>query len=150
MELVTKKKLELYSGDSHPALAQEIAEHLGLTLGEANLRQFANGELHCRYGESIRGADVFIIQTHAGPHVNDALMQQLIMIDAAKRASAKRITAVCPYYATPARTARPRAGSPSPPSWWPTCSRPLVPIGWCRSTCTPARSRASSMCQSIT
>ena len=98
MELVTKKKLELYSGDSHPELAQEIAEHLGVELGHANLRQFANGELHCRYGESIRGADVFIIQTHAGPHVNDSIMQQLIMLDAAKRASAKRITAVCPYY----------------------------------------------------
>lgn len=98
MELVTKKKLELYSGDSHPELAQEIADHLGIELGHANLRQFANGELHCRYGESIRGADVFIIQTHAGPRVNDALMQQLIMIDAAKRASAKRITAVAPYY----------------------------------------------------
>lgn len=98
MELVTKKKLELYAGNSHPELAQEIAEHLGVTLGDSNLRQFANGELHCRYGESIRGADVFIIQTHAGPEVNDALMQQLIMIDAAKRASAKRITAVCPYY----------------------------------------------------
>ena len=54
--------------------------------------------MHCRYGESIRGADVFIIQTHGGVPVNDALMQQLIMIDAAKRASAKRITAVCPYY----------------------------------------------------
>lgn len=98
MEQVTKKKLEIYSGDSHPALAQEIADHLGVSLGNANLRQFANGELHCRYDESIRGADVFIVQTHAGPNVNDALMQQLIMIDAAKRASAKRITAVAPYY----------------------------------------------------
>jgi ribose-phosphate pyrophosphokinase len=98
MELVTKKKLEVYSGDSHPELAREIAAHLGVELGHANLRQFANGELHCRYDESIRGADVFIVQTHAGPNVNDALMQQLIMIDAAKRASAKRITAVCPYY----------------------------------------------------
>jgi ribose-phosphate pyrophosphokinase len=98
VELVTKKKLELYSGDAHPELAAEIAEHLGIELGEPNHRQFANGEMHCRYGDSIRGADVFIIQTHAGPRVNDALMQQLIMIDAAKRASAKRITAVAPYY----------------------------------------------------
>ncbi|MCU1356799.1 MAG: Ribose-phosphate diphosphokinase [Acidimicrobiales bacterium] len=97
-EAVTKKKLLLYSGDAHPELAEEIAERLGVPLGETNLRQFANGEMHCRYGESIRGADVFIIQTHGGMPVNDALMQQLIMIDAAKRASAKRITAVCPYY----------------------------------------------------
>ena len=97
VEQVTKKKLALYAGAAHLELAREIAEHLGVELGEANLRQFANGEMHCRYGESIRGSDVFIIQTHAA-HVNDALMQQLIMIDAAKRASAKRITAVCPYY----------------------------------------------------
>ncbi len=98
MELVTKKKLLLYTGDAHPELAQEIADHLSVVLGDANLRQFANGEMHCRYGESIRGADVFIVQTHGGVPVNDALMQQLIMIDAAKRASAKRITAVAPYY----------------------------------------------------
>ena len=98
VEAVTKKKLQLYTGDAHPELAQEIADHLGVTLGEPNLRQFANGEMHCRYGESIRGSDVFIIQTHAGPQVSDSLMQQLIMIDAAKRASAKRITAVAPYY----------------------------------------------------
>src|SRR5439155_13643806 len=75
----------------------EIAAHLDVTLGEANLSQFANGELHCRFGESIRGSDVFILQTHSRP-VNEAVMEQLIMIDAAKRASAKRITAVCPFY----------------------------------------------------
>ena len=98
LETVTKKRLELYTGDAHPELAQEIADHLGVRLGEPNLRQFANGEMHCRYGDSIRGSDVFIVQTHAGPKVNDSLMQQLIMIDAAKRASAKRITAVAPYY----------------------------------------------------
>ena len=78
--------------DPHPALAQQIADCLGVELGEANLREFANGEIHCRYEISIRGCDVFIIQTHCGP-VNDSLMEQLIMIDAAKRASAKRITA---------------------------------------------------------
>jgi ribose-phosphate pyrophosphokinase len=78
-------------------LAKEIAIHLGVELGSANLREFANGEIHCRYDISLRGSDVFIVQTHCGP-VNDTLMEQLIMIDAAKRASAKRITAVCPYY----------------------------------------------------
>jgi len=97
MELVPRRRLELVSGRSHPDLAQEIAAHLGVTLGEANLREFANGEVHCRYDVSLRGSDVFIVQTHCGP-VNDTLMEQLIMIDAAKRASAKRITAVCPYY----------------------------------------------------
>ncbi len=85
------------SGRSHPVLAHQIASHLGVELSEANLREFANGEIHCRYDASVRGCDVFIVQTHCGP-VNDFLMEQLIMIDAAKRASAKRITAVCPYY----------------------------------------------------
>jgi ribose-phosphate pyrophosphokinase len=97
MEVVPRRRLELFSGRSHPALAHEIAAHLGVQLGEANLREFANGEIHCRYGSSVRGTDVFIVQTHCGP-VNDTIVEQLIMIDAAKRASAKRITAVCPYY----------------------------------------------------
>ena len=85
------------SGRSNPPLAEQIASHLGVELGEPNLREFANGEIHCRYDTSIRGTDLFIVQTHCGP-VNDSLMEQLIMIDAAKRASAKNITAVCPYY----------------------------------------------------
>jgi ribose-phosphate pyrophosphokinase len=97
VEVVPKKRLKLYSGRSHRDLAAEIADGLGVELGEPNLKEFANGEIHCRYDESIRGADVFIVQTHCGP-VNDSIMEQLIMIDAAKRASAKRITAVCPYY----------------------------------------------------
>ena len=97
MELIPKKRLQLFAGRSHPDLARDIAAHLDVELGEANLSQFANGEIHCRFGESIRGSDAFIIQTHCGP-VNDTIMEQLIMIDAAKRASAKRITAVCPFY----------------------------------------------------
>src|SRR2546425_2086354 len=97
MELVTKKRLQLYSGRAHPELADEIAECLDVKLGQANLSDFANGETPCRFGESVRGSDVFILQTHSTP-VNDSIMEQLIMIDAAKRASAKRITAVCPYF----------------------------------------------------
>jgi ribose-phosphate pyrophosphokinase len=97
VELIPRRRLELVSGRSHPALAESIAKHLGVEMSGANLREFANGEIHCRYDKSIRGCDVFIVQTHCGP-VNDSLMEQLIMIDAAKRASAKRITAVCPYY----------------------------------------------------
>jgi ribose-phosphate pyrophosphokinase len=97
MELTPRKRLELYAGRSHPALAEEVASCLGVELGRPNLREFANGEVHCRFDESVRGADVFIVQTHCLP-VNDAVMEQLIMIDAAKRASAKRITAVCPFY----------------------------------------------------
>jgi ribose-phosphate pyrophosphokinase len=97
MELVTKKRLQIYSGRSHPELARRITEHLGVDLGDANLRTFPNGEIKCQLGESVRGSDVFIIQTHCHP-VNESLMEQLIMIDTAKRASAKRITAVVPYY----------------------------------------------------
>ena len=80
-----------------PSWPRTSPRQLGVELGEANLREFANGEIHCRFDSSIRGSDVFIVQTHCGP-VNDSLMEHLIMIDAAKRASAKRITAVCPYY----------------------------------------------------
>jgi ribose-phosphate pyrophosphokinase len=97
VELTPTKRLKLYAGSSHSALVEEVADNLGVALGEPNLKRFANGEIHCRFEESIRGADVFIVQTHSGP-VNDSIMEQLIMIDAAKRASAKRITAVCPYY----------------------------------------------------
>ena len=92
MEFNPRRRLDLVSGRSHPELAREIASQLGVDLGEANLREFANGEIHCRFDDSIRGSDVFIVQTHCGP-VNDSLMEHLIMIDAAKR-----ITAVCPYY----------------------------------------------------
>ena len=98
MELVTKKRLQLYSGRSHPELAEEIAQHLGVQLGNANVRNFANGELWCQFDESIRGSDVFIIQTHSD-NVNESIMEQCVLLDAAKRGSAKRITAVCPYYA---------------------------------------------------
>jgi ribose-phosphate pyrophosphokinase len=102
MELVTKKKLHLVSGRANLPLAEAIASCLGVQLGEANLDNFANGELHCRFGESVRGMDVFIVQSHGaadGMSINDALMEHLIMVDAARRASAKRITAVMPFYA---------------------------------------------------
>ena len=101
MELVTKKRLHLFSGRANPQLAKEIGEHLGVELGDPGLIDFANGEIKCRFQESVRGGDVFIIQSHAGADgmtVNDAIMEQLIMIDAARRASAKRITAVAPFY----------------------------------------------------
>jgi ribose-phosphate pyrophosphokinase len=97
MEFQPKKRLQLFAGRSNPGLAQEVADHLGITLGDPNLVDFADGEIRSTLGESVRGSDVFILQTHSMP-VNDHIMEQLIMIDAAKRASAKRITAVCPLY----------------------------------------------------
>jgi len=101
MEKVTTKRLSLYTGRTHPALALEVAEHLELVLGDANIVEFANSEIRPRFSESVRGTDVFIMQTHfacGGRSINDSIMEQLIMIDAAHRASAKRITAVCPFY----------------------------------------------------
>ena len=100
-EKVTTKKLALYSGRTHPDLAAEVAVHLGTELGHPNIVEFSNGEIRPRFAESVRRADVFIIQTHYGidgRSVNDPIMEQLIMCDAAYRASAKRITAVCPFY----------------------------------------------------
>jgi ribose-phosphate pyrophosphokinase len=101
MELVTKKKLHVVSGRANLPLAEEIAANLGVTLGEANPTNFANGEIHSRFGESVRGMDVFIIQSHGANgdmSINDAIIEHLQMVDAARRASAKRITAVMPFY----------------------------------------------------
>src|SRR5215217_4856602 len=93
-----QKRLMLFSGRSHLELAQKIGERLGVELGEVTIGSFANGETYCRFGESIRGADVFLVQTGCEP-VDRNLMELLIMIQAAKLASAKRITAVIPWYA---------------------------------------------------
>ena len=87
----------LFAGRSNPALAERIAEKLGIMLGEVELKTFANGETYVRYDESIRGSDVFIVQS-GNPPVNDHLVELLIMIQAAKLASAKRITAVVPWF----------------------------------------------------
>ncbi|MGI0149064.1 MAG: ribose-phosphate diphosphokinase, partial [Thermoplasmata archaeon] len=87
----------LFSGTTHPALSEEIAENLGLPLSPCVIRRFGSGEIYIRPETSVRGSDVFVIQTHADP-VNESIMEQLILIDAMKRASAKRITAVVPYY----------------------------------------------------
>ena len=101
IDKVTTKRLSLYTGRTHPELAEEVATHLGIRLGDANIVEFANGELRPRFADSVRGGDVFVMQTHFGfdgRSINDSIMEQLIMIDAAQRASAKRITAVCPFY----------------------------------------------------
>ena len=97
MELTPTKRLMLVAGRGNEELSGEIAKELDVPLGDVKLSEFANGELYCRYGESVRGADLFVIQSHSPP-INDRIMEQLILIDAAKRASAKRITAVCPFY----------------------------------------------------
>jgi ribose-phosphate pyrophosphokinase len=103
------KRLMVFSGRSHPDLAQRIAEQLGVEPGEVTLKTFPNDETYCRYGESIRGADLFIVQTGCPP-VDKNLMELLLLIQAAKLASAKRITAVIPWfpYSRQDRKAKPR------------------------------------------
>src|SRR5689334_4006425 len=103
------KRLMVFSGRSHPDLAQRIGEQLGVECGEVTLKTFANDETYCRYGESIRGADVFLVQTGCPP-VDKNLMELVLMIQAAKLASAKRITAVVPWfpYSRQDRKAKPR------------------------------------------
>jgi ribose-phosphate pyrophosphokinase len=108
MELITKKHFQLFAGQGNEELSREIAECLGEPLGDVTHSTFANGEMLPRYGESIRGADVFVIQAHCEP-IHDRIFEQLLMLDAAKRASAKRITAVIPFYAY-ARQDRKAAG----------------------------------------
>ncbi len=109
LERGPQKRLMVFSGSSHPGLAQRIAEQLGVELGEIELHTFGNGETYCRYDESIRGADLFLVQTGCSP-VDQNLMELLLMIQAAKLASAKRITAVIPWfpYARQDRKAKPR------------------------------------------
>ena len=97
MELVNRKRFMLFSGSANPQLARDVAEEMGVRLGETDLSVFANSEIYARPAESVRGADCFVLQSHA-PEINFHIMQQLIMIDALKRASARRITAVVPFF----------------------------------------------------
>jgi ribose-phosphate pyrophosphokinase len=98
LERTAEKRMMLFSGRGYPELADSIAERLDVDLGEVEITKFSNGEMYARYEESVRGADVFIIQSLGEP-VNDNLMELLVMIDAAKRASAASIVAVIPWYA---------------------------------------------------
>ncbi|HET8607879.1 MAG TPA: ribose-phosphate pyrophosphokinase [Gaiellaceae bacterium] len=109
IERTAGKRLMVFSGRSHPELAADIAKHIGIDLGEIQLDTFPNGETYCRYDESIRGADVFIVQTGCAP-IDRNVMELLFMVQAAKLASAKRITAVIPLYpyARQDRKAKPR------------------------------------------
>ncbi|NED95065.1 ribose-phosphate diphosphokinase [Phytoactinopolyspora alkaliphila] len=91
------KMLMLFGGRSHPTLNDEVAERLGVDLVPMRAYDFANGELYVRFDESVRGCDAFVLQSHTAP-INEWIMEQLIMVDALKRASAKRITVVMPFY----------------------------------------------------
>ena len=92
-----EKKLMLFSGRAHPELADAVASELGVELVPTKVFDFANGEIYVRFLESARGCDAFVLQSHTAP-INNWIMEQLIMVDALKRASAKRITVVAPFY----------------------------------------------------
>jgi ribose-phosphate pyrophosphokinase len=97
IKITGQKRLVIVSGRAHPQLAIDVARHLETDVVHTDARTFANGEIYARYDESVRGADVFVIQSHTFP-INEWLMEQLIMVDALKRASVKRITVVAPFY----------------------------------------------------
>jgi ribose-phosphate pyrophosphokinase len=92
-----KKNLMFFSGRAHPELAEEVAKHLNVSITPQSAYDFANGEIFVRFEESVRGCDAFVIQSHCEP-INQWVMEQLIMVDALKRASAKRITVIMPFY----------------------------------------------------
>jgi ribose-phosphate pyrophosphokinase len=97
LKKTTKKNLMVFSGRAHPELAEEVAAQLGTKLVPTSAYEFANSEIYVRYEESVRGCDAFVIQSHTAP-INEWIMEHLIMVDALKRASAKRITVVMPFY----------------------------------------------------
>jgi ribose-phosphate pyrophosphokinase len=93
----SEKRMVLISGRAHPDLATEVASALGVDMVPTEALDFANGEIYVRFGESVRGCDAFVIQSHCAP-INQWIMEQLLMVDALKRASAKRITVIVPFY----------------------------------------------------
>ncbi len=97
MKRTTEKNLMVFSGRAHPELAHQVAEQLGTGLVPTQAYEFANSEVYIRYEESVRGCDAFVLQSHTAP-INEWIMEHLIMVDALKRASAKRITVVMPFY----------------------------------------------------
>jgi ribose-phosphate pyrophosphokinase len=97
IEATGLKKLMLFSGRAHPDLAEAVATELGVELVPTQARDFANGEIYVRFEESVRGSDAFVLQSHTAP-INQWIMEQLIMVDALKRASAKNITVIMPFY----------------------------------------------------
>ena len=97
MDIADRKQMRIFSGSHNLELAEEVAELLGVSLGKLQKSTFSSGELYARAEESVRGSDCFVFQSHAFP-INDAIMEHLIIIDALRRASARRITAVMPYY----------------------------------------------------
>ena len=113
---------KIFSGSKSKYMAEEICKELGVELGKMKIEHFADGEFEVCFEESVRGCEVYLVQS-TFPN-SDNLMELLLMIDAAKRASASTVAAVIPYFG---RTARTNRVYPSPPNWWPTCWLPPAP-----------------------
>lgn len=109
--MTSLRRLKIFTGNANPRLAEEIAQYLGVSVGSARLGRFSDGEIQVKINESVRGADVFIIQPTSSS-VNENLMELLIMVDAVRRASARRITAVLPYYGYARQDRKTRARDP--------------------------------------
>ena len=97
MDIVSRNRMMVFTGGANEPLAEDVVDVLGIQLGKIERSKFANGEIYVRPGESVRGADCFVIQSHCAP-INDNIMEQLVTIDALRRASARRITAVVPFF----------------------------------------------------
>ena len=151
LKKTTEKNLMVFSGRAHPELAEEVADAARHRAGaRPSAYEFANSEIYVRYEESVRGCDAFVIQSHTAP-INEWIMEHLIMVDALKRASAKRITVVHAVLRLrpPGQEApRPRADL-GPADGRPVQDRRRRPADRA-STCTPTRSRASSTARSTT
>jgi len=106
-----RKRLKIFTGNANPKLAEEIAQYLGVSIGSAKVSRFSDGEIQVKINESVRGADVFVIQPTSSP-VNENLMELLVMVDALRRASARRITAVLSYYGYARQDRKTRARDP--------------------------------------
>lgn len=123
LEGTPDKKLALVTGRAYPEQAQETAKYLGTDVLETTAYDFANGEMYVRYTEPVRGADAFVMQAHTEP-INKWIMEQLIMVDAMKRASARSITVVAPFLGYSRQDKKHQAASPSPHASCSTCSAP--------------------------
>ncbi len=137
------KKLVLATGRAHPQLAEEVAKALDTELLPLNAYDFANGEIYVRSDESVRGKDVFLMQSYPAP-LNNWLMEQLIMIDSMKRASAQRITVVAPFYPYARQDKKGRGREPISARLVADLFKPPARTASSPATCTPRRSRASS------
>jgi ribose-phosphate pyrophosphokinase len=114
--------MKIFSGSSNPELAKEIVSYLKMDLGKCVLEKFSDGEIHFYIDENVRGEDVFVIQSGSSD-ANFHLMELYLMLDAFRRSSAERVTAVLPYFCYARQDWKDRPGFPSPPAWWPTSWR---------------------------